>query len=122
VPKQVVDEHEQMLETCMQFLQCYCENGETFLQQSVTSDETWVHHNEPACNCQSMEWKHMSSPRTKKFKCPFCWQSDVDPFGILMGPSCSTSRIMDRWWTVHIIVLWLKSSWNLLFAINVEDC
>jgi len=28
----------------------------------------WVHHYEPARRYQSMEWKHMSLPRTKKFK------------------------------------------------------
>jgi hypothetical protein len=51
----------------MQFLQQYHEE-EVFLQQTVTGTETWLQHNEPAGKHQSMEWKHTSSPRTKKFK------------------------------------------------------
>jgi hypothetical protein len=38
------------------------------LQQTVTGDETWVNHYEPASKHQSMEWKHMSLTRNKKFK------------------------------------------------------
>jgi hypothetical protein len=50
----------------MKFLQQYHEEGEALLQQSVTGDETWIHHHKPAGKCQSMERKHMSSPRMKK--------------------------------------------------------
>jgi hypothetical protein len=67
VPKQLTDERKQAcVETYMQFLQQYHE-GEAFLQQTVTSNETSMHHYEPASKCQSMVWKHMSSPRTKIF-------------------------------------------------------
>jgi predicted SprT family Zn-dependent metalloprotease len=61
----------------MQFLQQYYEEGEAFLQQIVRGDETWVHHYEPSSKHQSMKWKHIL-PRTKKLKCAFCQQSDVD--------------------------------------------
>jgi hypothetical protein len=37
------------------------------LQWIVTGNEIWAHHCEYANKCQSMEWKHMSLPRTKKF-------------------------------------------------------
>jgi len=30
--------------------------------------EMWVHCYEPASRCQSMGWKHLSSPRTKKIE------------------------------------------------------
>jgi histone-lysine N-methyltransferase SETMAR len=34
----------------------------------ITGDETWIHHYEPETKRQSMHWKHMSSPSSKKFK------------------------------------------------------
>jgi hypothetical protein len=63
----------------MQFLQRY-EEGQAFLQQSVIGDETTMNLQ---ANVKSMEWKHTSSPRTKKFKCAFCRQSDVDAVLVL---------------------------------------
>jgi len=65
VPKQLTDECKQVhMEMCMQFLQCYTEGG-FVVQWIVRGNETWTHHYEPASKYQSMEWKHMSSPRTK---------------------------------------------------------
>jgi hypothetical protein len=59
VPKQLTDEHKQAhMEMYMQFLQQYHE-GEAFLQQTITGNETWVHCYEPASKHQSMEWKHV---------------------------------------------------------------
>jgi hypothetical protein len=49
-------------------LQQYHEEREALLQWIVTGEETLVHHYEPANKCQSMEWKHMSLPRTKEFR------------------------------------------------------
>jgi hypothetical protein len=48
-------EHKQVcVETCMQFLQQYCE--EDALQQwIITSNGTWVHHYEPASVKASMQ-------------------------------------------------------------------
>jgi hypothetical protein len=31
-------------------------------------DETWIHHYEPERKQQSIQWKHMASPPSKKFK------------------------------------------------------
>jgi len=42
--------------------------GEGFLQLIVTDNEMWVHHYEHASKCQSVEWKYMSFPRTKKIR------------------------------------------------------
>ncbi|GFQ98570.1 histone-lysine N-methyltransferase SETMAR [Trichonephila clavata] len=46
----------------------YHEDGNDFLFQIVTGDETWVHHFTPESKAASMEWKHPSSPVRKKFK------------------------------------------------------
>jgi hypothetical protein len=34
----------------------------------VTGDESWVHHYQPKSKRALMQWKHPSSPSTKKFK------------------------------------------------------
>ncbi|GFO06842.1 histone-lysine N-methyltransferase SETMAR [Plakobranchus ocellatus] len=39
-----------------------------FFANLITGDETWVHLNTPETKCDSMTWKHPSSPVTKKFK------------------------------------------------------
>jgi hypothetical protein len=39
-----------------------------FLEQIITTDETWVHHYEPASKAQSVAWKRPTSPVAKKFK------------------------------------------------------
>ena len=36
--------------------------------ESSLYDETWVHHYEPECKRQIMEWKHQQSPMGKNFK------------------------------------------------------
>jgi hypothetical protein len=41
---------------------------DAFLHRIVTGDESWVYHYEPESKRQSMQWKHPSSPATKKFK------------------------------------------------------
>jgi hypothetical protein len=51
VPKQLKDEHKWAhMETCMQFLQQYCE-GEAFLQWILLGNETLMHHYEPVSKC-----------------------------------------------------------------------
>jgi hypothetical protein len=39
-----------------------------FLEQIVTTDETWVHNYKPESKAQSMAWKNPTSPMAKKFK------------------------------------------------------
>ena len=34
----------------------------------VTGDESWVHHYDPECKAQSMEYRHKTSPSPRKFK------------------------------------------------------
>ena len=51
------------------FLERYERDGNAFLDQIVTGDETWISHNTPTSKRQSMEWHHAQSPkRPCKFK------------------------------------------------------
>jgi len=69
VPKEVTEEGKRKcLVICSRHLARYREEGDNFLQQIVTGDETWIHHYEPESKRQSMQWKHPSSPVAKKFK------------------------------------------------------
>jgi len=69
VPKELTEEcKRKRLDVCSRHLARYCEEGDNFLQQIVTGDETWIHHYEPKSKEQSMQWKHPSSPTAKKFK------------------------------------------------------
>jgi hypothetical protein len=44
------------------------DNSEGFLSQTLTSDETWAHHNDPENKRQSMEYSCKGSPTPKKCK------------------------------------------------------
>ena len=53
---------------CAELLARYEAEGDNFLSNIVTGDETWVHHFEPETKRQSMEWHRTTSPKKKKFK------------------------------------------------------
>jgi len=44
------------------------EEGDQFLFNIVTGDESWIHHFDPEEKQLSMQYRHTSSPRPKKFK------------------------------------------------------
>ena len=68
VPRQLTETHKQSrLEACSELLE-YCHSDKIFLQQIVTGDKTCVYHFEPESKRASMEWRHPTSPRSKKFK------------------------------------------------------
>ena len=68
VPRQLTEAHKQShLEACSELLE-YCHSDKTFLQRIATGDETWVHHFEPESKRASVEWRHPTSSRSKKFK------------------------------------------------------
>ena len=69
VPRQLTKGHKQShLEACFELLE-YCHSShKTFLQQIVTRDETWVHHFELESKRASIQWRHLTSPSSKKFK------------------------------------------------------
>ena len=52
----------------LQHLNQYTEEGENFMAQIVTEDESWVHQFQPESKRSSMVWKHSTSPTKKKFK------------------------------------------------------
>lgn len=69
VPKMLTDVHKtKRLGSALTFLTRYSDEGEAFLNQIVTGDETWVRHVTPESKQQSMEWRHTDSPKKKKFK------------------------------------------------------
>ena len=68
VPRQLLDFHKKArFEACSELIECH-RSDKTFLSRIVTGDETWVHHYEPQSKRSSMEWRHPTSPRAKKFK------------------------------------------------------
>jgi hypothetical protein len=51
------------------FSERYHRNRDTFLDDTVTGDETWVSHFTPESKRQSLEWHHTRSPsKPRKFK------------------------------------------------------
>lgn len=69
VPKMLTDVHKtKRLGSALTFLTRYSDEGEEFLNQIVTGDETWVRHLTPESKQQSMEWRHTGSPKKQKFK------------------------------------------------------
>ena len=69
VPRQLtVEMKAQRKDMCTQLLERYNAEGEAFLQRIVTGDECWVHHYDPECKAQSMEYRHKTSPSPRKFK------------------------------------------------------
>jgi hypothetical protein len=69
VPKELADEHKHMcLDICSRHMVRYHKEGDNFLQQIITGDETLIHHYLPETKRKSMQWKHPSSPAAKKFK------------------------------------------------------
>ena len=68
VPRQLTEAHKQSrLEACSELLE-YCHSDKTFLQRIVIRDEIWVHHFELESKRALMEWRHPTSPCSKKFK------------------------------------------------------
>jgi hypothetical protein len=52
----------------LQHLLQYADEGEDMLNMIGTGDESWVYHYQPESKHASVQWKHPSSPPTKKFK------------------------------------------------------
>lgn len=69
VPRQLTDDLKQNRVLISQaHLSRFKKEKNDFLYNIITCDETWLHHFEPESKKQSMEWRHTSSPRPKKFK------------------------------------------------------
>lgn len=69
VPHMLTEDHKrQRVECAQEFLEECAANKEEFLDSIVTGDETWCHHFTPETKEQSRQWRHPTSPQTKKFK------------------------------------------------------
>jgi histone-lysine N-methyltransferase SETMAR len=69
VTKQLTKEHKcNRLNICQSLLNCYHQEGDAFLRNIITGDETWIHHYAPEIKRHSLEWKHLTLPAKKKKK------------------------------------------------------
>jgi len=69
VLRQLTDPMKEHRETVAQeLLNRYRLEGDDFIKNIVTGDESWVHHYDPENKRQSMEYRHPGSPSVKKFK------------------------------------------------------
>jgi hypothetical protein len=81
VSKMLTDDHKtKRMGSALRFLTRYAQEGDKFLDSTVTGDETWVFHHTPESKQQSLQWRHTPpnslppqwrhthSPKTKKFK------------------------------------------------------
>ncbi|GFR96971.1 histone-lysine N-methyltransferase SETMAR [Elysia marginata] len=58
----------QRVQICRELFAKFDEDGEDFLRQIVTGDESWVHHYDPESKQNSKKYRHKTSPCPKKFK------------------------------------------------------
>jgi len=66
VPKLLMMEQKQVpLEIAQDMLDCI-ESDSKFLYTVITGEESWVYGYDPETKAQSSQWKHPSSPRSKK--------------------------------------------------------
>jgi hypothetical protein len=57
VPRSLTTEHRRQRKAiCSELLEHFGAEGEAFLSQIVTGDETWAHQYKPETKRQSMEW------------------------------------------------------------------
>jgi len=69
VPRQLSDDHKRAQQMIYQeHVDCHAHEGDAFLNQIVTGDESWVYHYEPESKRRSMQWKHPLSLANKEFK------------------------------------------------------
>ncbi len=55
-------------EAAQELLSRYYREGESFILNIVTGDESWISHYDPELKMQSTEYKHKNSPRQKKVR------------------------------------------------------
>ena len=69
VPRLLTQNHKQQRQAmCAGNLKLYLADPDGFHDRFVTQDECWIHHYEPECKVQSMQWKHTGSPTPRKAK------------------------------------------------------
>ncbi|MBZ5797785.1 hypothetical protein K8353_48035, partial [Burkholderia contaminans] len=66
------------------FLARYQQDGDDLFSHIVTGDETWVSYANPETKLQSIQWRHSSSPKPKKFKqTQYLHKSKIDGYSFL---------------------------------------
>jgi len=69
VPRQLSDDHERAQQMiCQEHMNRDAHEGDAFLHQIVTGDESWVYHYKPESKRQLIQWKHSSSLASKEVK------------------------------------------------------
>mgnify|MGYP003415101186 FL=1 len=69
VPKMLTPEMKaRRVEVCRELLDRFEREGDLFLGEIATGDESWAYHYDPECKQQSMEYRRPSSPPPVKFK------------------------------------------------------
>jgi hypothetical protein len=69
VPKMLTEEHRsKRMAALLENLCCYQDEEESFVESIIMGDEIWVYEFTPESKRNSMTWKHLHSPTTKKFK------------------------------------------------------
>jgi hypothetical protein len=64
----IPENKQKVVESCEELLKHYHEEGDQFLLNIVTGDESWIHPFHPEEKQQGMEYRHASSPHPKKFE------------------------------------------------------
>jgi len=62
------EKKQKRVEICEELLKHCREEGDQFLLNIFTGDESWIHHFDPEEKRLSMQYRHTSSPRPKKLK------------------------------------------------------
>jgi len=69
VPKCLnADQKRQRCQSSRQLLEFFRCDPNDFLSRLVTMDEAWLYHYDLETKQQSLEWRHIGSPRPKKFR------------------------------------------------------
>jgi hypothetical protein len=83
----------------------------------LNGEQSWVHHYQPESKCASMQWKHLSSPSTKKiqgYEYAISWERYA--YSVLGFSGSTVSPFSETWWKCEIcLVLW---SFRMQFAGN----
>ncbi|XP_022174363.1 uncharacterized protein LOC111036597 [Myzus persicae] len=69
VQKQLTEQHMlNRVQASREFSERYELDSDNFLKSIVTGDETWVANYTPETKRQSEQWRHTTSPSTKKYQ------------------------------------------------------
>jgi hypothetical protein len=65
----LTDDHEtKRMSATLNFLVWYHNEGDEFLNHTVTGYETWIYHVTQENKQQSVQWQYSASPKANKFK------------------------------------------------------